>query len=225
MTYCSRCRAALAPDARFCPSCGEPRGQETMSRDYPPPPGHAPIVTEDDPWFAHALRCIGVAALVAIAFYVIAGFFWMAHIFDRTAHRKRDLLWLLVPVAGAAVQTRAIWRYTAREVYWQPLEDRPPDLLRGWQRPWAIGAGWVLFPLMTVLIGLGAAAGFDEEWTPEEREDLIQGYHQEGFDRATAECIADEFIEEIPDPDGFYTVDEIDDATTDAVNLCSRSVD
>lgn len=214
---CSRCGAQLTQHDVFCPQCGQSRG--AAASGYTPYGAEGPVVQEPDGWFGHFLRYVGVAFMVGVSFWFIAGIFWMAHIFNRTGHRKRDLLWLIVPVVGAVVQTRALWRYTARNVYWTPHPERPSDVLRGAARPWAIAGGWILGPLM--FGGLVALSIAQTGWTEEEREELVNVFELQGFDRPTAECIADEVIDEIPDADGFATDEEIDDAINDGIAICS----
>lgn len=161
-------RAAWREDSPRDEGADGTRGSFGTSVDDPgggltPPPSATPemsaVSPADDRWIGHFLRLLGVLWLVGLSMFLLVGFFWLAHIFNRTGHRRRDLLWLLVPVVGVVLEYRALWRYTARSAYWTPRADRSSDLLRGWQRPWAIGTGWAVGPLFFTVLILASAAG------------------------------------------------------------------
>jgi hypothetical protein len=173
-----------------------------------------------DNWLAHLFRFLGVSLLAGIAWYVVAGIVWTVHVLTRTGYRARDLLLLFVPVVGTVVHAKAFWRYTARHVYWAPRPDLPPDVLRGWQRPVAVAGGWVLGP--AVIAGLAAILATFDGWTAAEREQLVRSFEAQGFEPATASCIADEVIEQFPESHVEYDAAEAQAAVLDAVALCDR---
>jgi hypothetical protein len=151
--------------------------------------------TEPDPGFAHFLRYLGVSLALFVATLVtlyIGGLLWTAHILSRTGHRKRDLF---NPVIGV----RAVWRYTARSVYWQPRPDRPSHVLSGWQRPAAIVGGYVGYPVVFVALLAALGDGDGREWTSENRRAFAAGVEQEGIDPSTAQCVTDHFVEAFPE--------------------------
>jgi hypothetical protein len=143
---CRACDEPFVGSALFCEHCGATR-YPSLTRSA------APAVVEpepvSDPWFLHALRFVGVGALLAVAWMTfILGLLWRMHALSVSGYRKRDVLWLWVPVVGWIGDARTLWRYTAREVYWTPRDDRPSHVLDGWARPVAIGAGWVALPML-----------------------------------------------------------------------------
>jgi hypothetical protein len=196
---CTTCGAPLDATSRFCQRCGAPVDLDAAATSAAPPSPllqHSPIV-EDDPWLGHLLRMIGVYAAQTAALYAcLAGLVWEAHMFSRTGYRKRDMLWLFVPVWNVVVTTRCLWRYTARDVYWSPRDDRPSDVLRGWQRPASIALGWAALPIAAV-IGIVIALTTDG-WTDQQRRAEVQSLVEAGFTRADAECVVAEVEEQEP---------------------------
>lgn len=140
--FCRACAAPLDETGRFCGSCGTDRVSDAPAGQAQP---------QADPGFAHLLRFLGVGNAIYLSSALLVGHFWNAHLLSRTGWRKRDMLLLLVPMYGSYLSVVTLWRYTARDAYWTPRDDRPSDVLRGWQRTAAITAGLVLLP---VLIGL-----------------------------------------------------------------------
>ena len=152
---------------------------------------------EPDPWFPHFLRYLGVSFSVGIAICVIVGLFWWAGIFSRTGYRKRDLLLMVVPIVGTIVAVKVMWRYTARSVYWTPRDDRSSTILTPPLRPWAIGAGYVLYPVLT-LGAIAVIASVDTGWSDAEKTDLRDAFIAEGVSEAQADCIVDRLADEHP---------------------------
>lgn len=183
-------------------------------RPLPPPP--------QDPSILHLLRFIGVNMIVGASCYLLVGFFWMAHICNRTGARKRDVLSVFVPLVGAVFHARAMWRYTARHAYWSPRSDRPSDVLRGSGRPWAIAGGWVVIALLVaaVVVGGVGSASPPSGWPPEEREALVQAYIQGGLDRPTAACVVDSVMVDMPDAYGLYDDAFVDLTIDKALRSC-----
>ena len=209
--FCRACAAPLDETGRFCPSCGADRFSDAAA-------GHAQ--PQADPGFTHFLRFLGVSFALSLSCVFLVGLFWMAHLRSRTGYRKRDILSLVVPYYGAYVSVVTLWRYTARDVYWTPRDDRPSDVLRGWQRPAAIAAGWVLFPVFTVLLIVAAALA--SGWSDAERTDLVNSFVQAGVDRPTAECMADEIIDDFPaGSDAYADDDSVTQSFSDAVDACA----
>jgi hypothetical protein len=201
----------MGPNDHFCASCG-------ATRDViPPPPG---AVLQDDPTFAHILRFLGVSFAVGFSCLVLVGFFWIAHIRSRTGYRKRDTLSIFVPYYGWFVWVVTTWRYTARDVYWEPREDRPSAILSGVNRPLSIALGWILFPIFT--IGLTVLAVVTGGWSTQERADLVNGFVRAGMTRPVAECVADHIITDFPaGPDAYADGDDVSRSVNDALDACA----
>lgn len=180
----------------------------------------SPILSEDDPFFPHLLRMMGVAMAVGLSSVFVIGLFWYAHIFSRTGFRKRDVGGLFVPVLGAYLSATALWRYTARDAYWMPRDDRPSVVLHGWQRPAAIALGWIGMPIFVVVVGVVAV--LTAGWSDADRSKLVNNFVQLGVDRPAAECMADQIIEAFPSgPDSYADDSEVSDAVDEAVDACA----
>ncbi len=93
-------------------------------------PGVGNLAMKEDGGFMHFMRfcLIGLAMMCSIPLLFL-GVFWVLKALSCTGRRKRDMLLFLVPVVGLIVQTQTIWRYTAKNVYWTPREDRPSKSL------------------------------------------------------------------------------------------------
>jgi hypothetical protein len=86
------------------------------------------LLPKQNGW-AHFGWFLLVAIMVSLLFYVIVGWILVPLlVFRRTGYRARDVLWLFVPIWGAVVEIRTIWRWADRRVYWTPR----PDL---WSKP------------------------------------------------------------------------------------------
>ena len=155
---CRECDEQIVDNALFCEQCGATQYPDLVRPSALVVPERAP---EHDPWLSHALRFAGVGMLLVLAWFTfIAGLVWRMHMLDVTGYRKRDVLWLWVPIAGTVVEVKTLWRYTARGVYWDERDDRPSDVLDGWPRPAAIAGGWVLGPA-ALAISAGITFGGD----------------------------------------------------------------
>lgn len=152
----------------------------------------------------HFVRYLGIAMLLSLANAVVIGIVWTFVILTRTGYRKRDVLLLLVPVVGWIVSVKAIWRYTAKTMYWTPRPDRPSAPMPNGGHPALVTLGYVGFVGLIVLaIAVGATA--EDEWTSEDRRVLQQELESNGIDRATSTCMVD-FVEDrypegLPDED------------------------
>lgn len=208
--FCRQCASPVVETDLFCATCGTPRLTQ------------APL--QDDPGFGHLLRFVGVGMALGVSSWFVIGIFWQAHILSRTGYRKRDLLLLFVPGYGSYVSVVTLWRYTALEPYWTPRDDRPSDVLRGWQRPAAIAAGWVLVPLMILatIVAIVVVVVTNIGWDEAERQDLVDAYIVEGFDPPVAKCIADEIIDDYPLGPSTFEAD-VDSAASEqvAVDTCA----
>ena len=193
---CRECERQLADKALFCLQCGATQYPDLVRRSSVAVPE-----TVDDPWSLHVLRFIGVGLLLLVAWMTfILGLVWRMHALNVTGYRKRDVLWLWVPVIGWVADSRSLWRYTAREAYWTPREDRPSHVLDGWARPVAIGAGWLALPALAA--GGIAAAVNDSE----------------------LDCVADEVQERMEAEDSF-TFGRLGDAIDGALERCDVEID
>ena len=83
--------------------------------------------TTPDGGFMHFLRFLGIGILMGIL--PLIGIIWFVIALSSTGRRKRDLLMLFIPVWGIIVNVQTIWRYTAKNVYWKPRDDRPSKSL------------------------------------------------------------------------------------------------
>jgi hypothetical protein len=110
------------------------------------------------------------------------------------------VLWLWVPVVGWIADARTLWRYTAREAYWTPRDDRPSHVLDGWARPVAIGAGWVAIPML-------AAGG------------IVSAANDSDFD-----CVADD-VGATMDAQDEFTFGNLGDAVDQALERCDIDID
>jgi len=170
----------------------------TAASGYPDRPGSIIEDQQSDPGFPHLLRMVGAWAAVSLSIYALgAGLFWWAYAFSRSGYRKRDILLLIIPIFGFVVAARVMWRHTARNVYWSRNEDRPSSVLSGWQRPTAIAAGWILFPL---LIGAVIVDSLDQGWTTQDRYEVTSLLLDAGFDPLTAGCMTARLQEYMPNP-------------------------
>lgn len=209
--FCRTCGKRLDETDVLCPFCGTPRAVDSHTQAEP---------LQDDPGFAHFLRMAGVGMSVAMACWIVVGLFWYGHIMSKTGYRKRDLLLLSVPVYGSYLAVVVMWRYTARDVYWTPRDDRPSEVLHGRNRPAAIALGWVLFPIFTA--GIIVMAALSAGWSDTERANLVNSFVRVGVDRPVAECMADRIIDHFPAGPGAYADDEsIDEAFTTAIDACA----
>lgn len=195
---CRECDAPFVDHALFCERCGATRFPN-LTR----PSAVATVEPEavPDPWVPHALRFVGVAALLAVAWMTfVLGLLWRMHLLSVTGYRKRDVLWLWVPVVGWIGDARTLWRYTARDEYWTPRDDRPSHVLDGWARPVAIGAGWLALPALAA--GGIAAAVNDTDF----------------------ECVAED-VEARMDAESEFTFGNLGDAIDGALERCDVDLD
>ena len=88
-----------------------------------------PAMMKPDPGFMHFLRFLGVWVVMGLLSVIIIGIVWLAIALSSTGRRKRDLLMLFIPVWNIVVEVQTIWRYTAKNVYWKPRDDRPSKSL------------------------------------------------------------------------------------------------
>ena len=195
---CRECERPLADNALFCLQCGATQYPDLVRRSSVAVPEPEPV---DDPWWPHALRFVGVGLLLVVAWMTfIVGLVWRMHALSATGYRKRDVLWLWVPVIGWVADSRSLWRYTAREAYWTPREDRPSHVLDGWARPVTIGAGWLALPAL-------AAGG------------IVAAVNDPELD-----CVADEVQEQMEDEDSF-TFGRLGDAIDGGLERCDVEID
>jgi hypothetical protein len=77
--------------------------------------------------FLHFVRLLFLYLLlsVAVLFFGLGLFFWAA-ILRSTGGRARDQFLLLIPGVGFYVGTRALWRYSAKNHYWEDRSDLNP---------------------------------------------------------------------------------------------------
>ena len=195
---CRECEQSLADNALFCLHCGTTQYPDLVRPSAVAVPDPEPV---DDPWFLHALRFTGVGLLLLVAWMTfVLGLIWRMHMFSVTGYRKRDVLWEWVPIVGWIAETKTLWRYTARDAYWTPRDDRPSHVLDGWARPVAIGAGWLALPML-------AAGG------------IAAAVNDSDFD-----CVADEVQATMDDQDSF-TFGRLGDAIDGALDRCDVDVD
>ena len=195
---CRSCEEQIADNALFCIYCGTTQHPDLFRRTTVDVAANEQV---DDPWLPHALRLCGVGLLLVLAWMTfILGLLWRMHIFTVTGYRKRDVLWMWVPIIGTVAQTRSLWRYTARDVYWTPRDDRPSEILDGWARPVAIGAGWLAVPVLAAGASFAAINGED------------------------GECVADELEQRIETEDGF-TFEQLGEAFDGALERCDVDID
>ncbi|MCU1392905.1 MAG: hypothetical protein JWM34_1333 [Ilumatobacteraceae bacterium] len=101
-----------------------------MSTTNPMTGAYAPPATQvEDGGFKHFLRFFFVGLAMGLLSYVIVGIVWQAISYSKVGYRKRDILFALVPIWGIVVAIRCGWRYTAKNVYWTPRDDRPSSSL------------------------------------------------------------------------------------------------
>lgn len=195
---CRSCEQEIADNALFCVYCGTTQYPDLVRRSTVDVPASEPVL---DPWFPHALRFCGVGILLVLAWMTfILGLLWRMRIFSATGYRRRDVLWEWVPIIGTIAETRSLWRYTAREVYWTPRDDRPSEILDGWARPAAIGLGWLAVPVVAAGASVVAINGDD------------------------GECVADEVQQTMEDEDAF-TFGGLGDAIDGALERCDVQLD
>jgi len=195
---CRECSRELANNALFCLHCGTTQYPDLVRPSAVAVPEPEPV---RDPWLLHALRFIGVGLLLVLAWTTfILGLLWRMRMFTVTGYRKRDVLWEWVPIIGTIAETRTLWRYTAREVYWEPREDRPSQVLDGWARPLAIGAGWLTVPLFAAGAALAADNGDDYQ------------------------CVSDQ-VQEQMDAEDSFTFGRLGDAIDGALDQCDVNID
>ena len=82
-----------------------------------------------DPGFMHFLRFLAISFLMSALSVLLIGLIWFVIALSVTGRRKRDVLMLLIPVWGVVVNIQTVWRYTAKNVYWSPRDDRPSKSL------------------------------------------------------------------------------------------------
>lgn len=162
------------------------------------PESASPEVAVLDPGFQHWLRWLGVYGALVVACLFVVGFVWIGWILHRTGYRKRDTLLMVVPVANAATLWRCLWRYTARSVYWSPRAERESQTLQSPQRPFIIGAGALLFPVLA-LVAVAALSESSEWDDPEYEQSFIEGLNEVGYDNLEARCIVGYLKETFPD--------------------------
>jgi membrane protein implicated in regulation of membrane protease activity len=75
----------------------------------------------------HFLRWLGISIVMGIIPLVFIVWFMIAC--SATGRRKRDILFLLIPIYGIYFSIQTIWRYTAKNVYWSVRDDRPSKSL------------------------------------------------------------------------------------------------
>jgi len=104
--------------------------RKLRSRSVQPPEGMGlvpgtnrfrPLVP--DPGRRHFARFMVVTVVMNLL--LVVGLVWLMFMLGSTGRRKRDVLLAFVPVLGNVVVTQAVWRYTARNVYWSARVDRP----------------------------------------------------------------------------------------------------
>lgn len=102
-----------------------------MTTASPSTPGYAgaPAATKEDPGFMHFVRFFFITLLMTILSYVVVGLIWQMIALSKTGRRKRDILMFLIPIWGFVVGIQTGWRYTAKNVYWSPRDDRPSSSL------------------------------------------------------------------------------------------------
>lgn len=153
---CRECEASIVDNALFCEHCGATQYPDLTRPSAVAVPEHG----TSDPWVPHLLRTVGTGMLLALAWMTfVLGLLWRMHILDVTGYRKRDVLWLWVPIVGTVGEVRTLWRYTARDVYWEPRDDRPSATLQNRSVPvW----GWIAGGAAAA-IGVGAWVAYDPE--------------------------------------------------------------
>jgi hypothetical protein len=195
---CRDCEEPFLGNELFCEHCGTMRYPDLTRPTALATPEPEPVV---DPWVPHALRFVGVGALLTVAWMTfILGLVWRMHLLSVTGYRKRDVLWLWVPVVGWIADARTLWRYTARDEYWTPRDDRPSHVLDGWARPAAITAGWLAVPALAVG---GILASIDDD---------------------PFECVADD-VEATMEAEEEFTFGNLGDAVDEALERCEVDVD
>src|SRR3954468_23376564 len=190
---CRECEQQIAANALFCLHCGTTQYPDLVRRSAVAVPEAEPV---HDPWLLHALRFTGVGLLLILAWATfILGLAWRLRINDVTGYRKRDVLWEWVPIVGTIAETRTLWRYTARDEYWTPRDDRPSEVLHGWARPVAIGLGWLAVPALAAGAGVAAVNGDDGRCVRDEvrqeldaQDDFTFGHLGDAIDGALEQC-------------------------------------
>lgn len=164
----------------------------TTEQDVERGTGQASTTVEDSNGL-HFVRYLGISMLLSLANAAVVGIIWTLVILTRTGYRKRDYLLLLVPVVGWIVGVRAIWRYTAKQMYWTPRDDRPSAPMPNGGHPALVALGYGSF---VGLIALAVIVGpSSDEWTSEDRRVLQQELESNGIARPTATCMVD-FVED-----------------------------
>ena len=77
----------------------------------------------------HFLRFLGISILMGALAPVLIGVIWRIISLSKVGYRKRDVLLLVIPIVNIVVSIKTMWRYTAKNVYWTPREDRPSSSL------------------------------------------------------------------------------------------------
>ena len=194
---CRQCDEQIVDNALFCGHCGATQHPELFRPTAVAARDPEPVA---DPWFLHALRFIGVAVLLSLAWLTfILGLLWRMRMLNVTGYRRADVLWIWVPGIGWVLGARTLWRYTAREAYWQPRDDRPSHVLEGPNRPLAIGAGWLAVPVI--------AAGAAVAWVDDD-----------------GRCVVEE-VRERMDAAGEFSFGDLGDAIDGALERCDIDVD
>ena len=118
---CRDCEQQVVDNALFCEHCGAIQHPVLRQSTEVVAPEPEPV---HDGWFGHALRFIGVGLLLVVAWATfVLGLLWRMRIFDVTGYRKRDVLWIWVPFVGWVADARSLWRYTAKDAYWEPRSE------------------------------------------------------------------------------------------------------
>ena len=169
---------------------GVSTGPTPSAVSYPPPPMPPRMPQGPDRWFPHFLKFAGAYGAVWAAGTFVIGWFWIAHILNRTGYRRRDVLLLLVPIVNVVMLFTALWRYTAKQPYWSPRTDRQSLPLTGTLRPTVIFGGYVAAPLVSIMLFATFLA--THGWNDANRNELVDGFMREGLDQSTSQCVVRE---------------------------------
>lgn len=155
--------------------------------------------------FARAATAVGLVLCIGITFQVLIGFVWLGHILSRTGRRERDLWLLLVPGVNLWLLVSSAWRFSAPEPYWEPLADRPSEVLGA---RWVVGVA-VLGPALLIantITGLAELHGVRHDgWLQSApRHALVERLvDDEDVPASQVTCVADRFEESFTDLDEY----------------------
>ena len=88
-----------------------------------------PITMQEDGGLMHFLRFLLISIVMSALSIVLVGVIWRIISFSKVGYRKRDVLLLFIPVVNIIFSIKTMWRYTAKNVYWTPRDDRPSSSL------------------------------------------------------------------------------------------------